>query len=596
MSITPLKKLTVIGPIDAKTATLRELQAFGCLHLIPLTPPVAEPEAAADRDAKDAFKALRFLTDVPHPRRQVRRDPDFDVDAFVVDVLALKQKIRDTSDRRDFLAARIAAVEPWGNLVFPPRDKLAGQRFWFYQLPIKERHALDGLALPWEIVNSDSRFLYVVALSPEEPATDLLPVERTHTGALPLTELRARLEEAEIELESLQADRLAQTRYLTLLRHDMSKAATQAELDFAQEQTRDDEALFVLQGWVPEERAAALTAYTDQAGLAVMIEDPAWTETPPTLLEQPDRRAASVDLAMFYQTPSYRDWDPSVILALSFSIFFAMIVADAGYGALMLVGLLLFHKRLGATPHLRSWRGLGIIVSVMTVIYGILVGSYFGAGPPADSLLARFKVLDLNDFDTMMALSVVVGVAHLVIANLASAWARRRRRSSLASVGWSAAMSGALILWLSGQTGLAAQIGIALMGAGVVAILFFSSDRPITRRTDWLWRLLGGVQGLAGAMSAFGDVLSYMRLFALGLASASLALTFNHLAVGMVDAMPGLGVLAALMLLLVGHALNFALAVMSGVIHGLRLNFIEFYRWGLTEEGTAFRPFARKEI
>jgi V/A-type H+-transporting ATPase subunit I len=101
--------------------------------------------------------------------------------------------------------------------------------------------------------------------------------------------------------------------------------------------------------------------------------------------------------------------------------------------------------------------------------------------------------------------------------------------------------------------------------------------------------------GLAGAMGLFGDVLSYMRLFALGLASASLALTFNQLA-GQADAaLPGLGLLVAILILLVGHGLNFALALMSGVVHGLRLNYIEFFKWGLSGEGRPFERFARKE-
>ena len=97
-------------------------------------------------------------------------------------------------------------------------------------------------------------------------------------------------------------------------------------------------------------------------------------------------------------------------------------------------------------------------------------------------------------------------------------------------------------------------------------------------------------------MNAFGDVLSYMRLFALGLASASLALTFNDLAAGARNALPGLGVLVGGLILVLGHTLNLALGVMSGVVHGLRLNFIEFYNWGLPEEGMAFRRFARKEV
>ena len=93
----------------------------------------------------------------------------------------------------------------------------------------------------------------------------------------------------------------------------------------------------------------------------------------------------------------------------------------------------------------------------------------------------------------------------------------------------------------------------------------------------------------------FGDVMSYLRLFALGLASASLALTFNQLAAQVQQAVPGLGLLLSFLILLLGHGINLLLAIISGFVHGLRLNFIEFFNWGLSEEGYPFQAFAKKE-
>ena len=107
-------------------------------------------------------------------------------------------------------------------------------------------------------------------------------------------------------------------------------------------------------------------------------------------------------------------------------------------------------------------------------------------------------------------------------------------------------------------------------------------------------RAIKGLSALTRLTKAFGDVLSYLRLFALGLASASLAVAFNDMAAGVREAMPGIGLLFALLILVLGHALNFVLAIASGVIHGLRLNFIEFFDWGVKEEGHLFRAFRRK--
>jgi V/A-type H+-transporting ATPase subunit I len=125
---------------------------------------------------------------------------------------------------------------------------------------------------------------------------------------------------------------------------------------------------------------------------------------------------------------------------------------------------------------------------------------------------------------------------------------------------------------------------------GVAGILFFTSvEGPIWKR------LLQGLLGLTRFSNAFGDSLSYLRLFALGLASASLAGTFNDLSGQVKAAVPGIGLLFALLIVLLGHGLNFVLSLSSGVIHGMRLNCIEFFNWSISEEGYPFKAFDRKE-
>jgi V/A-type H+-transporting ATPase subunit I len=143
---------------------------------------------------------------------------------------------------------------------------------------------------------------------------------------------------------------------------------------------------------------------------------------------------------------------------------------------------------------------------------------------------------------------------------------------------------GGVVVWMGISNGWAG------IGAGMFCVVFFTSTRGP------LWKRLGfGLKGLARISSAFGDALSYMRLFALGLASASLALTFNELAMQVSGTFKGGGLLFSSLILLIGHGLNLLLAVASGVIHGLRLNFIEFLNWSMPEEGYPFRAFERKE-
>jgi len=143
--------------------------------------------------------------------------------------------------------------------------------------------------------------------------------------------------------------------------------------------------------------------------------------------------------------------------------------------------------------------------------------------------------------------------------------------------------------------GLLETIGATALATGGLAVLLFSSDRPLRslKIGDWLWRLLDGVMELTGLSKAFGDVLSYLRLFALGLASAQLAGTFNGMASSAAD-LPGPGFLLAVLIVVLGHGVNLMLGIMSGVVHGLRLNCIEFFSWSLKEEGYPFKAFCKK--
>ena len=151
---------------------------------------------------------------------------------------------------------------------------------------------------------------------------------------------------------------------------------------------------------------------------------------------------------------------------------------------------------------------------------------------------------------------------------------------------------GGFALALSGSITLAGlqELGIALMAIGALLIVLFTAPREKP-----LARLVQGLLGLTKLSGALGDILSYLRLFALGLASGSLAVEFNNMAAGIYEGFPGIGLFFALLILVLGHTVNLFLGIASGVIHGLRLNVIEFFNWGLKEEGTLYKPFKQSE-
>jgi V/A-type H+-transporting ATPase subunit I len=596
MSIVKLHKLTLIGLINDKQAVLERLQALGCMHLTPLQEAPAEPESLPPAHAEQARRALRYLLDVREKRHQIRHDTRFDMDTAVFAVLANQHRLRDVTDRRDALRQRIRDLIPWGNFELPRLDDLAHQRFWFYVVPRRRMAELSRADLPWQVVHQDARAAWLVVVSPEEPAAEMFPAERVRTGPHSLSELRRRLEHTELELEDIQAERQALTRWIYQMSSHLAAAENAASLRHARAQTLDDRELFAVRGWVPVEESQAVRELAQSQGLALLTEPPGPADSPPTLLHNPEPLAAGEDLVGFYQMPGYHSWDPSQMLFFSFALFFAMILSDAGYAALL--GLLLagFWRRLDRSEKGRRFRVLSGLLVGGSLLWGILVGSYFGYAPPAGSWPARLAVLDLHDFDTMMRLSVGIGVLHLVLANLQKALVQWGSAACGVALGWVAVMLGGYALWLGGPGSLGDHLGRAgiLMGLGLV--LISGSERPLVGIKSLLLRLLDGLRALTEITKVFGDVLSYLRLFALGLASASLAFTFNDLARQVNREVEGLGLLLAILILLAGHLLNLALGIMSGVVHGLRLNFIEFYNWALSGEGYPFRRFSKKEL
>jgi len=164
----------------------------------------------------------------------------------------------------------------------------------------------------------------------------------------------------------------------------------------------------------------------------------------------------------------------------------------------------------------------------------------------------------------------------------------------LGPVGWMAVLLGGFGAGLaSGQPELM-RLGLRAVGIGLVLVLLFNSEHPFSFAPKALLsRFLEGLKSLTEVSKVFGDVLSYLRLFALGLAAIKLAEAFNHLAAGSF-ALKGVGMALGIVVLVVGHAINLTMGIMGGVVHGLRLNVIEFFNWSLPEEGAQYRAFTRK--
>ena len=617
MAIVKLSKITLYGCLSQRDEVLRGLQSVGCVHLVDLHGKT-KPEQLEDAARTEVHAAIKYLLACPDQRPSSPHDTGYDRERIARRALLNKRAHDDLADEREKLLRAITATAPWGDFHMPPPESLGGMKLWLYKIRHRELDQLEGSEFPWQIVSTSSRFAYVALIGKEQPVGVIgRLVTLDHRSR---SELQTRLEHVDHTLERLDLERISLTRWLSRLTADLEAADDDRRLAVAADHMLSDGPIFALRGWAPDKTISAIEVFAGEHHLAYTVQTPGPTDSPPTLLTNPQAVSGAEGAVTFYMTPGYSAWDPTWLMYVSFSLFFAMIMADAGYGIVLAVVLAVMTTKLRATQAGRRMYGLLVAIVALTIGYGVLIGSYFGAAPAVggwlDSLVwKRNGSSIMNDQSSMMLLAAAIGVIHLSIANLISAWNSRGKSRALGYVGWATALVGGLVMaiarltspplvgWIALKTGSDAtelsvlmwQVGTVMLAAGLGMVFCFSSDRPLfsAQSKDWLWRPLEGLMGLTNISKAFGDSLSYLRLFALGLASAQLAVTFNGLAAKAME-ISGVGILLGSLIFLVGHALNLALGVVGGVVHGLRLNCIEFFSWSLTDEGYPFRAFRKK--
>ncbi len=588
MSIAQLKKVTLLGLNDKKLDAIKAIQALGVMHVIPLS----DSEAQLRRRPHSYYDAVKYLSDCPEKRTPITIADNFDAEDMVEQTLANKSNIRETGNRRDKIRRYIRELETWGDFDFPSEEELNGRKLYFYKVPGYKRNkikAKKGFTI--QEVKSGNRNAYIVVISKEEPTKAMIPGDKIELGPMSLTTARREFQRLTIQLEDLEAERHSLTRYLPLLLRDLHKIEDQTIYEYVCDRTFDEDAYFALQGWIPENDLDDVSAVAEEFNLAIVQEKPSADDKPPTYFQNSDTTAPGEDLVKFYQMPAYKAWDPSSVLYFSFAIFFAMIMSDAGYALAIGALMMLFWRKMCKSEGGQRFRRMGMLLTFTSFIYGMLVGSYFGV-TPSGGLISDIHILDVNDFDIMMKISIIAGVIHIVLANAIMAWNTRYSFNALSYIGWILGIVGATTLWLVSPQYIPGQVMMVTAG---LLVLLFTSQRPLNSFKNIALRFTDGLLGVTNVSKAFGDILSYMRLFALGLASASLAVMFNQLAGQVSESVAGIGTFLAIAVLVLGHSLNFTLAIIGGVVHGLRLNLIEFFSWSLTDEGYEYKPFQLKE-
>lgn len=363
--------------------------------------------------------------------------------------------------------------------------------------------------------------------------------------------------------------------------------------------------LCLFEGFCPIDKEAELNAMLAKAEVYYEETDPEKEDEVPIQLKNNFYTRLFEPITRLYSLPNYAEIDPTPFFAPFFMLFFGLCLGDGGYGLLILLaGIAVILK----APKMKEWGWLGVFMGLTTMVVGILTGMFFGINLEEVAFLAPVKQYFITEtnatvhfmggsYHPMMVFSILIGIFQILFAmgfKVVKITLRDGFKYAAYDCAWLVALV-TLIVWAATASSLS-TIGLysiyAILGICALFILFYSNpDRKIL-----LVNIGGGLWGTYNMVSGLlGDVLSYIRLFALGLAGGILGNVFNALALQAGGALPGwIGWLPTLLIMVFGHALNFALCLISSVVHPMRLTFVEFYKnAGFEGGGKEYKPFKK---
>lgn len=500
------------------------------------------------------------------------------------------------AERKD-LASAVSRLEPWGEFDCGALRSL-GVDVRFCRVDRKRFD--DSWKEDFAIceISADKEYVYFVALdAPGFAKYELTLPEMTLSGAVKaLAEKDGEIEAYRHELEGGRADLPELERLL---------AARQSELSLylagVTGKAAADDYLQIFEGFAPVAERERLEAEFNGLPALWFAEDATVDDNPPVKLRNNRFVSQFEVLTSMYGLPSYNEFDPTVFLSIFFLLFFAMCMGDAGYGlVLMAVGYFLRGKDSGLG---RIWR-LIVILGAGTTAVGFVMGGFFGVNLAEQAwmpeclkkcMITGNITIGGSSYAKQMVLSLLIGVLHICLALIMKAvWTVRKDgfRNSLSALGWTLLIVGAVVslsVWLPGlisETALKWTL-IGIGGISALGILLFNQwgRNPLKNIGSGLWDTYSMASGL------MGDVLSYIRLYALGLSGGLLGATFNKMAGMVLGDNPVWQWIPFVLIVVFGHVLNIAMSCLGAFVHPLRLNFVEFFKNSSYEgKGREYNP------
>jgi V/A-type H+-transporting ATPase subunit I len=592
--IVRMKRLTLLCLTRDRDAALDELRALGLVHVADSRPPAGEELDALRTRLAAAERALAALPEGRTAPAAGEASPA-GAAGVVAEVLALLDRRDELSARAGELSRELARYARFGDFDLEEILGLARAGVWTALAVTRSDARLsapDGTMVTVLGHERREQFLLLTALGRRpEPLPELgCPYDLVAWPERPLDDLRAELAAATAESDA--ADRRLEE--LSTARDDVAALVrtTAEETRYEEVRAGMDEAgeVSVLAGYVPAADQDAVRAAAVAHGWGILLDDPQPGEQVPVQLDQarwvkPIRTL--FDLLRIY--PGYWEADPGWVILPFFSLFFAMIVGDAGYAVLLLALTAVLQWRFKKVPaHVYH---MMYIAGFATLLWGVLSGSYFGV-PTLPPFAQQLQLDWLSDRDNLIDLCFLIGALHLSFAHVwnAASYGRAHAWTKLvAQGGWLLVVWSMFFIARSAVLGRGAPGFLLLMLLGGVLLVAAFMKTPAELKTGWIDHAMLPLT----LVGNFVDILSYIRLFAVGYASIAVLAAFNGMAADIGFHSP-LTAVAASLLLLFANALNIVLVGLGVLVHAVRLNTLEFSTHkGLAWQGhTLYTPFA----
>ena len=594
--ITKMKKVSFLVFHKEYQAFLEHLRKLGVVHVVERQKGTITD--ALQEDVKKLSEYQAVLKELEPLATSVRTD----IQNEQSDAEYVLTRFHKLSAERETAGQQIQTLEknrdelsPWGDFDLEAVRRLtaAGYIVRFFTCPIKAwNNEWTDLYNAVEI-SSDRQKVYFVTITPAETevSIDAEPCSLPEISLSQIEEsasaVRMRMTAIEDEIRQLAASGVPALRKAVSGRSD-SIAFDKVRLSG---ESAAADSLVLLEGWLPAAETDKLAPAMENMAVAFEISDPTPEDEIPIQLNNNRFARLFEPLTKLYMLPTYQELDLTLIFAPFFMLFFGLCLGDIGYGLLMIVALPVFTKLFQLiNPDFSKW--LVVLFGASTMLCGLLSGSFFGFNLYDLDIpfVTRMKELLYKENSQMFSISLYIGVVQILIGMGVKAVNQTIQmgfKYAIGTIGW-------LLLLLTVIAAVLLKIEfsnpvvIALIAVACIGIFLLNSPgkNPLLNIGLGLWDTYNMATGL------LGDVLSYVRLFALGLSGGILANVFNSMATGMSPDIPVVGFLVTALIFLIGHGLNIFMNILGAVVHPMRLTFVEFFKnAGYTGGGVEYKPF-----